>query len=86
MRTALVSKNAARPGKATQYPPQLSRRMLLRGAAAGVSLMTFGGARSARPDEPIRLVLDADPAMGTFGGDPEDSFAIMLALHSGMDL
>ena len=29
-----------------------------------------------------RIILDADPAMGTVGGDPEDSFAIMLALNS----
>jgi purine nucleosidase len=30
----------------------------------------------------MRIVIDTDPAMGTLGGDPEDSFAIMLALNS----
>jgi inosine-uridine nucleoside N-ribohydrolase len=30
----------------------------------------------------MRLIIDTDPAMGTLGGDPEDSFAIMLALNS----
>ena len=27
-------------------------------------------------------IIDTDPAMGTKGGDPEDCFAIMLALNS----
>jgi inosine-uridine nucleoside N-ribohydrolase len=30
----------------------------------------------------MRIVIDTDPAMGSKGGDPEDSFAIMLALNS----
>jgi inosine-uridine nucleoside N-ribohydrolase len=30
----------------------------------------------------VRIVIDTDPAMGSVGGDPEDSFAIMLALNS----
>jgi inosine-uridine nucleoside N-ribohydrolase len=30
----------------------------------------------------LRIIIDTDPAMGTLGGDPEDSFAIMLALNS----
>jgi inosine-uridine nucleoside N-ribohydrolase len=30
----------------------------------------------------MRMIIDTDPAMGTLGGDPEDSFAIMLALNS----
>ncbi len=30
----------------------------------------------------MRIIIDTDPAMGTLGGDPEDSFAIMLALGS----
>lgn len=30
----------------------------------------------------MRMLIDTDPAMGTLGGDPEDSFAIMLALNS----
>ena len=30
----------------------------------------------------MRLLIDTDPAMGTLGGDPEDSFAIMLAINS----
>lgn len=30
----------------------------------------------------MRVIIDTDPAMGTLGGDPEDSFAIMLALNS----
>ena len=30
----------------------------------------------------MRLIIDTDPAMGTLGGDPEDSFAIMLAVNS----
>jgi inosine-uridine nucleoside N-ribohydrolase len=30
----------------------------------------------------LRIILDTDPAMGSAGGDPEDSFAILLALHS----
>lgn len=30
----------------------------------------------------MRIIIDTDPAMGTIGGDPEDSFAIMLALNS----
>jgi inosine-uridine nucleoside N-ribohydrolase len=30
----------------------------------------------------MRIIIDTDPAMGTLGGDPEDSFAIMLALNS----
>lgn len=29
-----------------------------------------------------RIIIDTDPAMGSKGGDPEDSFAIMLALNS----
>lgn len=29
-----------------------------------------------------RIIIDTDPAMGSAGGDPEDSFAILLALHS----
>ena len=29
----------------------------------------------------MRLLIDTDPAMGTLGGDPEDSFAIMLAVN-----
>jgi len=28
------------------------------------------------------IIIDTDPAMGTLGGDPEDGFAIMLALQS----
>jgi len=31
---------------------------------------------------PKRIIIDTDPAMGTKGGDPEDCFAIMLALNS----
>lgn len=30
----------------------------------------------------MRIIIDTDPAMGTLGGDPEDSFAILLALAS----
>ena len=30
----------------------------------------------------MRIIIDTDPAMGTLGGDPEDSFAIMLGLNS----
>ena len=30
----------------------------------------------------MRIIIDTDPAMGSAGGDPEDSFAILLALHS----
>jgi inosine-uridine nucleoside N-ribohydrolase len=30
----------------------------------------------------MRIVIDTDPAMGSLGGDPEDSFAIILALNS----
>lgn len=30
----------------------------------------------------MRILIDTDPAMGTLGGDPEDSFAIMLALNT----
>lgn len=30
----------------------------------------------------MRIIIDTDPSMGTVGGDPEDSFAIMLALNS----
>jgi inosine-uridine nucleoside N-ribohydrolase len=30
----------------------------------------------------VRIVIDTDPAMGSKGGDPEDGFAIMLALNS----
>ena len=30
----------------------------------------------------MRIIIDTDPAMGTLAGDPEDSFAIMLALNS----
>jgi purine nucleosidase len=30
----------------------------------------------------MRIILDTDPAMGSAGGDPEDGFAILLALHS----
>jgi len=29
-----------------------------------------------------KIIIDTDPAMGSKGGDPEDSFAIMLALNS----
>ena len=30
----------------------------------------------------VRVIIDTDPAMGSKGGDPEDSFAILLALNS----
>ncbi len=30
----------------------------------------------------MRIIIDSDPAMGTLGGDPEDCFALMLALNS----
>ena len=30
----------------------------------------------------MRIIIDTDPAMGSLGGDPEDSFAILLALNS----
>ena len=30
----------------------------------------------------MRIIIDTDPAMGSKGGDPEDSFAILLALNS----
>ena len=30
----------------------------------------------------MRVIIDPDPAMGSAGGDPEDCFAIMLALNS----
>ncbi len=30
----------------------------------------------------MRIIIDTDPAMGTLGGDPEDCFAIMLALNT----
>jgi inosine-uridine nucleoside N-ribohydrolase len=30
----------------------------------------------------MRIIIDTDPAMGSAGGDPEDSFAILLALAS----
>lgn len=30
----------------------------------------------------MRLIIDTDPAMGSLGGDPEDCFALMLALAS----
>ncbi|MDP6376080.1 MAG: nucleoside hydrolase [Pseudomonadales bacterium] len=30
----------------------------------------------------MRIIIDTDPAMGTLAGDPEDSFAIMLAINS----
>ncbi len=30
----------------------------------------------------MRVLIDTDPAMGVLGGDPEDAFAIMLALGS----
>ena len=30
----------------------------------------------------MRMIIDADPAMGSLGGDPEDGFAIMLALNT----
>ena len=30
----------------------------------------------------MRLIVDTDPAMGSLGGDPEDCFALMLALAS----
>lgn len=29
-----------------------------------------------------KIIIDTDPAMGSVGGDPEDSFAILLALNS----
>ena len=29
-----------------------------------------------------KIIIDTDPAMGTKGGDPEDCFAIMMALNS----
>ena len=29
-----------------------------------------------------KIIIDTDPAMGTKGGDPEDCFAIMLAINS----
>ena len=29
-----------------------------------------------------KIIIDTDPAMGTRGGDPEDCFAIMLAMNS----
>ncbi len=29
-----------------------------------------------------KIIIDTDPAMGSKGGDPEDSFALMLALNS----
>ena len=29
-----------------------------------------------------KIIIDTDPAMGTKGGDPEDFFAIMLAMNS----
>ena len=29
-----------------------------------------------------KIIIDTDPAMGTKGGDPEDCFAIMLAMNS----
>lgn len=31
---------------------------------------------------PVRVIIDTDPAMGVLGGDPEDAFAVMLALNS----
>jgi inosine-uridine nucleoside N-ribohydrolase len=34
------------------------------------------------PRPTTRIIIDTDPAMGSAGGDPEDSFAILLALHS----
>ncbi|WP_158602839.1 nucleoside hydrolase [Jiangella rhizosphaerae] len=35
----------------------------------------------------MRVVLDTDPAMGVLGGDPEDAFAILMALeHPDVDL
>ncbi len=30
----------------------------------------------------MRVLIDTDPAMGSLGGDPEDGFAILLALNS----
>jgi inosine-uridine nucleoside N-ribohydrolase len=30
----------------------------------------------------MRILIDTDPAMGSLGGDPEDCFAILLALNS----
>lgn len=30
----------------------------------------------------MRVVIDTDPAMGVLGGDPEDAFALLLALNS----
>ncbi len=30
----------------------------------------------------MRIIIDTDPAMGSKGEDPEDSFAILLALNS----
>ncbi|MGE4609699.1 MAG: nucleoside hydrolase [Myxococcota bacterium] len=30
----------------------------------------------------MRVLIDTDPAMGSLGGDPEDSFALLLALSS----
>ena len=30
----------------------------------------------------MRIIIDTDPAMGSKGGDPEDSFALLLALNS----
>jgi len=34
------------------------------------------------PMATTRIIIDTDPAMGSAGGDPEDSFAILLALNS----
>ncbi|MDG1120042.1 MAG: nucleoside hydrolase, partial [SAR86 cluster bacterium] len=33
-------------------------------------------------DSRKKIIIDTDPAMGTKGGDPEDCFAIMLAMNS----
>ncbi len=39
-------------------------------------------ARSRAYAPAVRIIIDTDPAMGTVGGDPEDSLAIILALNS----
>ena len=63
-----------------------SRRRALCRLAAGLVALLLLSAGFVAPvfaeERTLRVVVDADPAMGTFGGDPEDSFAIMLALHS----
>ncbi len=50
--------------------------------APGQALSPTSSTRYYSGQPAMRIVIDTDPAMGSLGGDPEDSFAIILALNS----